>query len=174
MENIISIEKALECDSFDIIQRKKAPITSSLLIFGAGVIFFILNSILTFNANSSIPPFLMITSLLLLLGGILAFVFRKNQYFSLPNMQKMTYNELLFDVSDRNRLVNIMAAKKYSELKNLKRSSQDSVKLRFYATKDGSLCVSQIIAYVNNEYATQNEVQMHTADDAAKFLEAIK
>lgn len=174
MENILSIEKALECDSFEIIKRKKAPITSSLLIFSAGLIFFILNSVLTFNANSSIPPFLMITGLLLLLGGVLAFVFRKNQYFSLPNMQIMTYNESLFDLSERNKLVNIMTSKKYSELKSLKKSSQDSLKLRYYATKDGSLCVSQVIAYVNNEFANQNAVQLHEANDAAKFLAAIK
>lgn len=174
MENILSIEKALECDSFEIIKRKKAPITSSLLIFSAGLIFFILNSVLTFNANSSIPPFLMITGLLLLLGGVLAFVFRKNQYFSLPNMQIMTYNESLFDLSERNKLVNIMTSKKYSELNSLKKSSQDSLKLRYYATKDGSLCVSQVIAYVNNEFANQNAVQLHEANDAAKFLAAIK
>lgn len=145
-----------------------------LLIFSAGLIFFILNSVLTFNANSSIPPFLMITGLLLLLGGVLAFVFRKNQYFSLPNMQIMTYNESLFDLSERNKLVNIMTSKKYSELNSLKKSSQDSLKLRYYATKDGSLCVSQVIAYVNNEFANQNAVQLHEANDAAKFLAAIK
>jgi hypothetical protein len=174
MENNLSIEKALESNSFDTIQSKKAPITSSVIIFSIGIIFFILNSVLTFKSDSSFSSFLMIIGALLLIAGVLAFIFRKNQYFSLSNMQILTYNELFFDTSDRNKLVGIMASKKYSELKNLKRSNQDSVKLRYYATKDGSMCVSQIIAYVNNEYANQNEVQMHEADDAVRFINAIK
>jgi len=101
-------------------------------------------------------------------------LFRKKYYFNSQTKQNLKTLEVLVDAKERDKLVEIMNSRNYNELKNLKISNQDSLKLRYMTTKDGSLCFSQVIAYVPYEFVRITTVQMHTDEGAKEFLGNIK
>lgn len=174
MENIESIEQVLDkMDVATIKKQIKSPVESILIII-AGFAFFQINYFFNFDSGSVFPPMFLILAFGLFIWGILSLLFRKKYYFNSQTKQKLKTLEVLVDAKERDKLVEIMNSRNYNELKNLKISNQDSLKLRYMTTKDGSLCFSQVIAYVPYEFVRITTVQMHTDEGAKEFLGNIK
>lgn len=174
MENKESIEQALDKMNINIIRKQKVSPLQSLLIFTLGIVFLLLSSFIEFDSQSIFPPMLILLSFALTLWGLLGFIFRKKVYINSMNNQKLVVSETLFDVKERDKLVRIMATKNYGELKNLMISTHDGLKLRYFTTKDGMLCFSQVIAYVPYEFVRITDVQTHSGDDAQSFITSLK
>ena len=170
MENIKSIEQTFDNKEFSSVKiQRKSPLFS-LVLFCVSIGSFALNSILKFESDSSMPSFLIITGLLLLIWAIVSFSFRKNEYSAVQSNMKLKAHELLIDTKEKEKLVQIMQTKNYSAIKNLKRSTHDGLKLRYYATNDFDLCFSQIVFFAQSEYVNINNVQQHIVGDGFKDI----
>jgi len=174
MENKESIEQALDKMNINIIKKQKVSPLQSVSIFTSGIVLLIVNSMMNFDSQSIFPPMLILLSFALTLWGLLSFIFRKKIYVNNMDNQKLVAKEALFDVKEREKLVRIMATQNYPELKNLIISNHDGLKLRYFATKDASLCFSQVIAYVPYEFVRITDVQTHAGDDAQNLIKSLK
>ena len=173
MENLESIEQVLDrMDISTIKKQQKSPI-ESIVILVVGLIFLQLNYFFKFDAKSFFPPMFFMFAFGFFIWGILSLLFRKKYYINSQSKQKLKKVELLVDVKERDKLVRIMTSRNYDELKNLKLSAHDGLKLRYLASKDGSLCFSQVISFVSLEFVNISTVQMHKDEDARSFLNNI-
>ncbi|MDD3322594.1 MAG: hypothetical protein PHS59_14240 [Paludibacter sp.] len=174
MENLESIEQVLDKMDISTIKKQVKSPVESILILIAGFAFLQLNFLLKFDSKSVFPPMFFMIAFGLFIWGILSFLFRKKYYFNTQTKQKLKTEEVLIDVKERDKLVRIMNSRNYEELKSLKQSNHDGLKLRYMTSKDGSICFSQVISFVSLEFVNITTVQIHKDDDAKNFLEYIK
>ena len=109
-----------------------------------------------------------------IIWGVFAFFFQKSHYFSTESHQQLKNREVYFQVSEREKLVRIMESGKLIELRSLKPSISDGLKLRVMATSDYQVCLSQVVAYETHEHVNITEVQKHSLDDARFYEEFFK
>ncbi len=157
----------------NIVYKTKSSYVFPVLLIIAGTGFFLGNSFFEWS-NTSIYP-----SLFLILGsgsyvlGILKFFFRKTYFISADNHQKLKPREIYFDVNENQKLLRLVNSQNYVEIDLLKRSVSAGLKLRIMSTKDGRICFSQIISYIQLEYVKVNAPVQHTPEEA-QILNSIR
>jgi ArsR family metal-binding transcriptional regulator len=99
------------------------------------------------------------------------YFFRKSHYVLAENKQKLIKSEVYFKINEQDKLVKLIETGNLAEIKTLKPSISDGLKLRIVATKDGQICLSQVIAYITNEYINISTVQQHPVNDARILID---
>jgi hypothetical protein len=174
MENIITIEQFLDnTDPSVVYKSKKSPLLSILLII-AGLILLIANKQFGSSPDSILPPLFTITGLGLTGWGATLIFLRKSKYILTQNKKDIRFYDILFDIKERERLLQIMKNGTIQELKELKQTELDTLKLRIASTSDGQFCYSQVLHYVPYEFVCQNEVCKHTPEEAQVIMEVRK
>jgi len=72
---------------------------------------------------------------------------------------------MYFHVNERDQLVRYLESGSYSEIKELKPSVVDGLKLQVMGTKDGRICYSQVVAFISNEFVYVTTPAKHTAEE---------
>jgi len=174
MENKNSIEHVLENMDKNVVYKTKSSVIKSLSFIGAGLISFAIYTLMEMNPTDVFPHFLFITGTVSIICGIFMFFLRKNHFVSAANHQQLKRTEFYFHVNEREKLVRLLESRNIKEIKTLKPSVSDGLKLRVMATKDGRLCLSQVIAYTTNEYENITDVQYHSNEEALVFAEYLR
>jgi hypothetical protein len=168
-----SIEHVLENMDKSIVCKTKGSGITAILLIVTSVFLLAVYASFEWNPTDSLPHSMFILGSILGICGIMLFFFRKSFFVSVENQQKIKMSEAYFQMTEQGKLVGLVEAGKLTEMIHLKPSISDGLKIRVMATKDGQLCLSQVIAYVNNEYANLTEVRKHTvaeADFLAEYL----
>jgi hypothetical protein len=174
MNNNISIEQFLESKDNSIISRtKKSPLKAIILIF-SGLFILVLNSQLHFESQSFMFLFLMMIAFSLSIWGIMEGIFRKYYFILTDNKKKLKTSEYYFENKDRDKLISIMNTKNFSELKLLKPSNHDGLKLKLMKTEDARICFTQVIAYVPYEFVNATAVYELVGNEAQLLVESLQ
>ena len=172
MEQNKSIEHVLEdMDKSIIYKAKKSPLRIFLLFLG-GIVFFVINAAVVWEANSMVSPLLIVLGSTTIIAGIILLAFQKDHYVFAESHQRLNNSEMYFHVNERDKLVRLIESGNLKGIKDLKLSVSDGLKLRVMVTKDGQICLSQVIAYSSNEYVNTTPVQSHSLEDA-RFIQAL-
>ena len=171
MEKNESIEHVLENMDNNIVSKVKNPAFRSLSLMIAGIISFAVYASFEWKATDIFPHFLFMAGSTGVVCGVLMFFFRKSSFVSAGNNQRLTCSEASFQVSELNKLTKLIENGNLTGIKELKTSVSDGLKLRVMATKDGQICLSQVVAYVSSEYVNITAAKQHSAEDAAFFSE---
>lgn len=169
METNESIEHVLDSMEPKIVYKKKNSALISLMLIAIGLGSFIIYASLEWQESDIFPHMLFMSGFGSSIVGILLFFFRKNHYVSLENNQNLKVSELYFDVKEQGKLVALMASGSLSEIMNLKPSVSSALRLKVLATRDGDLCLSQVIAYISNESVNINSPKMHSLTEAQQL-----
>jgi len=169
METNESIDHVLDNMEPKIVYKKKNSIVKSLLLIALSIVSFITYTSFEWQTSDTLPHLLFILGFTFLTIGILLFFFRKSHYVSLESDQKLKTSELYFDVKEQGKLVALLASGSLSEIMNLKSSVSSALRLRVLATRDGDLCLSQVIAYISNESVNINSPKMHSLSEAQQL-----
>jgi len=173
MENKESITHVLENMDKNIVYKQKSSFVRSLILIVFGVVSFIVYTTFDWKTSDALPHFLFIVGSVLLTIGILMFFFRKEHYYSAASGQKLKFTQIYFQPNEQNKLVTLMTEGRMDEVKSLKTSVSDGLKLSVVATPDGKICLSQVIAYVGSEYVNITDVKNHSEAEAG-MLASIK
>lgn len=174
MEKIESIEHVLENMDKSLVYKAKKSALLNILLVVIGVVSFIVHSLFEWQSNSIYPPLLMTLGSAAILYAVFALFFQKSHYFSTENNQQLRNREAYFHVSERNKLEKLIETGNLRGLKDLKASVSDGLKLRVVATKDGLICLSQVVAYTTNQFENITPAKQHSLDDAHEFIEYFK
>ncbi len=174
MENKTSIEQVLDNMDNNIVYKSRPTIALSVVLILLGILLIAINGKLVDSPNSIISPLLIVIGIILLAWGIVSIFFRKTKYKLAQNKQNISFSELLFDIKERDRLIRILNEGNVNELKKLKSSVSDALKLRVAATRDGNFCYTQVVTYIPFEFINANEAREHSAEEAKIILEIIK
>ncbi len=120
------------------------------------------------------PSLITTTGSICILFAIFTFLFRKNHYYDTVNRQKLKTVEVFFDPKEREKLIRLLENGSLTDIKSLKQSTHEELKLCIMTTKDASICFSQLSAYVPFEYINITEVRKHSASEGQMLLEVIK
>lgn len=174
METNESIEQVLEKADSSIVYKQKTSPAKAIGFLVLGIVFFVINSMIVWDKNSFIHPLLFLVAPTFSLVGVFAFFFRKNHFVSAENHQKLLKHELYFESNQRDKLVRLLESNGFNELKKLKPSINQGLKLRVLATKDASFCFAQVVAFVSPGYDNVNQVKQYTPDEAKQLLEVLQ
>jgi len=166
MEKNESITQVLENLVGKTVYKTKTSIVWSLLLVAAGITFFIIYTFVKWEISDVLPHFLFAMGSVFIIVGLSMFFFRKEHYFSTENNQKLTRKEFYFQQTDRDKLVKFIETGRLEEIKDLNTSVSDGLKMTIMSTKDGQLCLSQVILYVGTEYVNLTSVKKHSLDEA--------
>ena len=169
--NKLSIEQVF--DNTDTIYTKKASHALSIILIFVGFASLFLSSQVS-EANSILNPLLIVTGIALLAWGVITIPFRKTHYRSKNNNQKISFNELFFDIKERDKLIRVIKEGNTKELKNIQRSANDALKLRVALTPDGSICYCQVLTYVPFEFVNASEAIQLAPQQAQVVSELVK
>lgn len=173
METNISIEQLFDSENSSIVKTKSSMALSILLIV-LGIISFVISSQTTEMVNSIIPPLFIIMGIIFTAWGVLSLLFRKTLYKSADSKEKIKFDELLFDVKERDRLVRITTNGNMEELKNLKSATGDALKLRVAMAPSGDVCYTQVVTYVPFEFVNATEPYKKSKSDAQVINNLLK
>ncbi len=166
MEKCISIEQFLSNLDSNKVYSTKSSIVSGLLLLIAGLFFIALPNFVSVSTYSFIPSLFLITGIILGLLGIVKMVFRKTYFVSASNKQKLKSFDINFDVSEKEKLIQLYKSGKIDTIHNLKRSTSNGLRITGLANDDLSMCFSQVIGYIPFEDVPFTEPLEHTRLEA--------
>jgi hypothetical protein len=174
MEKIESIEQVLESLDKNIVYKKKDSVVWGVLLILSGIVSMIIYSVIEWESNSLFAHILFVVGSVFTVVGVIKIFFRKSRYISAESHLKIKPSELYFHVNERDRLVRLLESEKLSEIKQVKPSIVDGLKLRFMATIDGQICYSQVVAYISSEYVNVTAARKHTAEEYQILADIVK
>ncbi len=174
MDKNKSIEQVLESLDNKIVYKTKNPVWFGFLFTIPGIASLVIYSSFEWEINSIFAHFLFITGLIFIIIGIIKCFYRKNKYVSVENNSEIRPFTIYFHVSERAKLINLLETGNLAELKALRPSIVDGLKLSVLASKDGLVCYSQVIAYQTNEYVNITGVIKHTSIEYQILNEIIR
>lgn len=169
MQKNESIEHVLDNMEPKIVYKKKNSALKSLLLIAISIVSFITYTSFEWQTSDTLPHLLFILGFIFLTIGILLFFFRKSHYVSLASDQKLKTSELYFDVKEQSKLVALIESGSLNEIMNLKSSVSSGLRLRVLATRNGDLCLSQVIAYISNESVNITSPKLHSLSEAQQL-----
>lgn len=164
MEQYPSIDHVLENMDKKVIYQKKNSIVTGLSLIIAGVAVLALSFSPIFSSTGFMPHLLLIVGVSLVVVGIVLAAFRKKHFYS-PEHGKLLVKEISFDNSERDKLIRLLAKSEIEEIKQLKKSVNNSVILKLLISKDGQICFSQVKQFVNFSYENISETKLHTSQE---------
>jgi len=174
MEKNESIEQVLLNMDERIVVKSKESIVKAILLFVAGTVFLVLYFMSIWSSGSFVPSLLFVMAITLLIWGLAAVFLRKDFFVSVANGQKLKSYQFYFEQKECNSLLRMMQGGNFANLKDLKRSTHDGLKLLIMRTKDGSFCYSQVIAYIPKNFETMNPAQPHTLKEVETLFKILK
>ena len=174
MENNKSIEQVLENLDNNIVYKKKDSVTWGIMFMLSGIVSLIIYTAIEWESNDLFAHILFVEGSVCLIVGIFGFFFRKSRYVSAVNQQKMKTFDIYFHVNERDKLVRLLESKNLSEIKQLKPSIVDGLKLRVMGTKDGLISYSQVVAYSSNEYVNVSVARKHSPEEYQVLADIVK
>lgn len=174
MQKNESIEHVLDNMEPKIVYKKKNSALKSLLLIAISIVSFITYTSFEWQTSDTLPHLLFILGFIFLTIGILLFFFRKSHYVSLGSHQKLKTSELYFDVKEQSKLVALIESGSLNEIMNLKSSVSSGLRLRVLATRNGDLCLSQVIAYISNESVNITSPKLHSLSEAQQLKAIIE
>jgi hypothetical protein len=174
MEKIETIEHVLENMGKNIVYKVKGSILKSLLLLCFGIISIAVYASNEVKPTNTIPQFLFVAGSICIICGILLFFFRKSYFVTADNHQKLKEKQIYFQAIERDKLLKLIETGNLNEIKTLNTSVSDGLKLRVISTQDGHICLSQVNAYVSNEFINLNTVKNHSKEEACFFADYFK
>jgi len=173
MEKNESIEQVLLNMDDRIIVKSKESFVKAILLLIAGTAFFVFYFMSTWPSGSFVPSLFFVLAISLFIWGLAAIFLRKEFFKSVANSQRIKMYHFYFDQKECNALLRTMSGGNFAELKKLKRSTHDGLKLQIMRTKDGSFCYSQVIAYIPKNYEMMNPAQPHTLNEVEVLFDIL-
>jgi hypothetical protein len=174
MENNESIEQVLENLDNNIVYKKKDSVMRGIMFMLSGIVLLIAYISFEWEKNNLFANSLFIVGSVFLIVGIFGFFIRKSRYVSAQNQQKMKSFDIYFHVNERDKLVRLLGSENLSEIRQLKPSIVDGLKLRVMGTKDGLVSYSQVVAFITNEYVYVTTPVKHTAEEYSILTEILR
>ncbi len=175
METKESIEQILDHMDPNTVYKTKSSIMLSIIAIVLGVACVVFNGKMPGASEGGLlSPLSIVVGILLLAWGIVSIFVRKTRYKYAPNKQTISFHELLFDVKERDRLIRIVDEGNIAELKKLKPAVSDALKLRIASTPDGTLCYSQVVAYIPFEFVNASEARKYSPSEARELLKMLR
>jgi hypothetical protein len=165
METNESIEQVLDNLDKNIVYKTKNSLMWGFLFMIPGIVSLVVYSSIEWEPTNVLAHILFVTGSILSVIGILKCFFRKSNYVSAENNKKVIPFYIYFNGSERDRLIRLLETGNLSELKALQSSIVDGMKIRVMATKDGQICYSQVVAFVQNEFVNVTAVRKHSSAD---------
>jgi len=165
METNESIEQV-----FDNLDKNRVYKTKNSLVWGflfmiPGIASLVVYSSIEWEPTNVFAHILFVAGAILSVVGIIKCFFRKSKYVSAENNKKIISFYIYFNANERANLIRILDTGNLSELKDLQSSIVDGMKIRVMATKDGQICYSQVVAFVQNEYVNVTAPVKHSSSD---------
>ena len=173
MENNESIEQVLENLDNNIVYKTKDSVVWSIMLMLSGIFSLIIYSAIEWESNNLFAQFIFVAGLVSLTVGILRFFFRKSWYILAEKHQKIKSYSLYFQVNERDQLIRCLESGSFFEIKQLKPSVVDGLKLQVMGTKDGRICYSQVVAFISNEFVYLTTPAKHTAEEYSILNEIV-
>ncbi|MDR1724176.1 MAG: hypothetical protein LBR84_09615 [Tannerella sp.] len=170
MEKIESIEQMLEEKEKESVLKSKPSKALIIMFIIVGLVLIVFDWEDPDKSNGTLSALMIVLGVGLLIYGIVYAFFKKTRYSLVGNKAKIDFYEILFDIKERDKLLHIMQSGNIQDIISLRRANIDSLKLRVAATRDGSFCYSQIIAYAPYEFTSLNSPQKHSAEEAKIIL----
>jgi len=174
MEKNESIEHVLENMDKNIIRKTKGSVFLPLLLIAFGISSLVAYASYNWEANNLFAQTLFILGNICLIVGIVKLFFRKSYYVFAEDKQKIKNFEIYFNLIERDKLISIIESGNLMDIKQLKSSIVDGLKLRFMATKDGKLCFSQIVGFISYEYVYLTPVKKYSQAEYQILSEIFK
>ncbi len=165
MENYESIEHVLENMEEKIVYKTKDSLLPGILLLIAAVITFVLMSINEWSTDSIYPYLFFVSGFVFAFIGVMKVFIRKSCFVSSVNHQKLKTFELYFDANERDKMIRLYTNGKIDEIRFLKRSINQGLRIRVLATKDMHLCYSQIIGYIPFEHVNLTYPMKHVMSE---------
>lgn len=154
MEKNSSIEQVFETIEQANILKKQNSVLKGIILLVLGFLIMFINSKLTITQGISIvEPILIMVGIVFIIWGALITFIRKTYYIHGETGHKFRFSEIFFDNKDHDKLVRIVESDNLQDIVNVKRSTQDGVKLRVATTHDKSICYIQVMTFIPYEYA---------------------
>ncbi|MDR1524389.1 MAG: hypothetical protein LBS79_03890 [Tannerella sp.] len=173
MENNLSIEQVFDSQDNNEIHKAKPSFVLTAILIATGLVLITVNGMIP-ASDGTISTLFILTGIGLLIWGIIYAFFKKTGYKLSRNKERITFQEIYFDVKERDRLINILNSDSVNELEKLKPANIDALKLRVATTPDGSFCYSQVVSYVPYEFINANEARKHTPEEIRIILDLLK
>ncbi|MDR1116109.1 MAG: hypothetical protein LBL33_08210 [Tannerella sp.] len=173
MENNLSIEHIFNSKENNEVHKSKPSVVLSILLIASGIVLVAVNGVIP-ASDGTISTLFILAGISLLIWGIIYAFFKKISYKLSRNKEKITFQEIYFDVKERDKLISIISNGNVNELEKLKKAGIDALKLRVATIPDGSFCYSQVVSYVPYEFINANEARKHTLEEAQILLNMLK
>ncbi|MDP4270818.1 MAG: hypothetical protein Q8909_11925 [Bacteroidota bacterium] len=173
MEKYNSIEHVLENMDTHIVYKTRSSIWTGVLYLISGVLFFVLMSLGSWSPTSIFPHLLLVLGVIASLTGVLKLFMRKSYFVAASNHQRLNRFEIYFDAAESDKLLRLYDNGKVTDIHLLNPSERGGLKIVVMATKDRSLCFSQVTGYVPFEFIPLTAPVQHTSDEAA-YLKDLK
>ncbi|HRZ95955.1 MAG TPA: hypothetical protein P5084_00245 [Paludibacter sp.] len=171
--NYISLEKTFDNMEKNVVKKvKKSPLNGIILIL-IGVACIFLPKLVPTSANSFIEPLMIMLSLIFLIWGFLAAIILKTNYVSSGTNQKIIFKDVFFDELESDKLINMIVAGNFNEIKKLKSAVDRGIKLRLAFTTDRNLCFVQALKYIPYEYVIKTNAVQLSKDNANMLLDSV-
>lgn len=126
------------------------------------------------DPNSVWSTFLFTLAVILVIASVIKFLAGRNSYFFRPTGSKVQKITLYYDAHQSSLLQNCMEAKRFDDLKSLKKQVNTGVRVDAMVAGDQKFAAVQISEYVPYNYEAVTPVICYYGDDAGKLASILK
>lgn len=173
MENYTSIEQVLDKTENNLITKSNKSVFLFLILVISGIAMLIMSTRITAQPNSILPPLFITVGVALIIYGIIYYFTKKKTYKVVQSGKKIFFNEIMFNINDKNELLRILSDRDIKALDKMNKHDVNGLILRVASTKDGSVCYTQLLSYVPHQYVAISDVYKHTPEEAHIILKVM-
>lgn len=148
---------------------KRNQISMSAIGAFAGAVVLFVGGYAMEDPNSSLSTFLFTAAVMLLVVSIIKLAMGRNCYLFRPTGSRLKKMTLYFDTKESQNLQSCLEAKRFDELKSLKRQISTGVKLDIMVAGDSKFAAVQVSEYVPYTYEAVSPVMCYYGDEAKNF-----
>ncbi len=144
-----------------VVARRYNPILGIVITIVAAVAMIGANYIEPFASNRDLFQYMMMVGFLVLATGatmICYWLFGDSVHpYYAPTGERLVRHDLMFNISDINRVETLVAAGDFKALESLPHGSASGLIVVVYAVKSGKYAMAQTLEYVPHEYQPVSE-----------------
>lgn len=166
-----TIEQALAQIENNAIKRIiEFPVRGYLIIL-TGVFLFVIYIFTESTKYSFICPFLIIAGVFLIMWGSMDTFVPHIYYKDTRTGELIRFSEVFFDKTEHSKLVEILELDRIEEINTLRRSNGNlGVKLKLAMNSDKSICLVQVLKFVEYDFAIRSKVKQLTRQQAELLI----
>lgn len=164
------IEQVLvKIDNKAIKKIVQAPLKGYGIIL-SGVVLFVLSYYVDATVLNGFSPLFIILSVALIMWGSIDTFIPHVFFKDTRTGEFISFTESYFEKADHSKLVSILETGELDGINNLHHSNKQGVKLRVAHNNDNSICLVQVLKYIEYDFAITSEVKRLTRQQAELLL----